>query len=488
MTHYETLGIPEAASESHVIASYRLLAMAFHPDRLSGLSEAMRQQAGERLKVINAAYAVLKNPVSRARYDSELAGQRGSWVPPNPTPPPEALCRMCNVNPVEHTRLGLCFECYVTSDFVLLQCPCGATTLTPREQVITLCEGCGKPIRARQPKPQPEPEPETWTVYCCSCGKPHPSNESRCSSCGSLYNAKAPPQPPPQPPRPAHSPRSVIACAVGVLILVMIFAYGSKDASPVSASPTVLHGTDKETGCRVKKEDNKPWTWDGPCPQAFLPKEDPPKQGPVFDPSKPYTKVEPSKPDRKPQPETEPPLSADEERCEQAGYSRFNTECLAKAASGKPIFVKKPPSAAPQPESTPRLPQEWEKVPGKQPLTVYLLGDNTLKEEQTQTSKDGNVLATTFCSLRPNGKPGWDGTCVYTWTWSNPVYGGNSPGREIFLTCRTETAEHITTLSAVRIAGTSQLVDVTPLRLQPPQCPVPGTESIEFTYTPRGKQ
>jgi curved DNA-binding protein CbpA len=89
MTHYETLGKPETASNNHVKDSYRLLAMAFHPDRLSGLSEAMRQQAEERRKGINAAHQVIGNPVRRANYDAELSAQRGSWRPPTPPPEPE---------------------------------------------------------------------------------------------------------------------------------------------------------------------------------------------------------------------------------------------------------------------------------------------------------------------------------------------------------------------------------------------------------------
>lgn len=80
-THYQTLGIPEGASSEHVRDSWLLLIQAFHPDRFPQGSKSQRE-AEERLKAINAAYEVLKNPVKRAAYDAELARRYAGFAAP----------------------------------------------------------------------------------------------------------------------------------------------------------------------------------------------------------------------------------------------------------------------------------------------------------------------------------------------------------------------------------------------------------------------
>ena len=62
--HYKTLGIERTASPAQVKAAYRRLAFAWHPDR--NPSPGAHQTFVE----INAAYEVLRNPISRARYDT----------------------------------------------------------------------------------------------------------------------------------------------------------------------------------------------------------------------------------------------------------------------------------------------------------------------------------------------------------------------------------------------------------------------------------
>jgi hypothetical protein len=48
-------------------------ALRFHPDRQTDTSADARQRAEFRMREINDAWAVLRNPASRARYDDELA-------------------------------------------------------------------------------------------------------------------------------------------------------------------------------------------------------------------------------------------------------------------------------------------------------------------------------------------------------------------------------------------------------------------------------
>jgi len=59
-TYYDTLGVPESASEQTIKAAYRRKASAEHPDR-GGNTAAMTD--------INRAYACLSDPVKRLAYD-----------------------------------------------------------------------------------------------------------------------------------------------------------------------------------------------------------------------------------------------------------------------------------------------------------------------------------------------------------------------------------------------------------------------------------
>ena len=61
---YEVLGVSREASQDEVRKAYLKLAHKYHPDKTGG-----DKAAEERLKEINAAYDVLKNPEKRAQYD-----------------------------------------------------------------------------------------------------------------------------------------------------------------------------------------------------------------------------------------------------------------------------------------------------------------------------------------------------------------------------------------------------------------------------------
>lgn len=62
--YYETLGCDRGADETVLKASYRKLAMKWHPDRNQGDAEAEVM-----FKEVNEAYEVLKDPQKRAAYD-----------------------------------------------------------------------------------------------------------------------------------------------------------------------------------------------------------------------------------------------------------------------------------------------------------------------------------------------------------------------------------------------------------------------------------
>jgi molecular chaperone DnaJ len=61
---YETLGVPRGSSQDEIRKAYLKLAHKYHPDKTGGDKEAEGK-----LKEINAAYDVLKNPDKRAQYD-----------------------------------------------------------------------------------------------------------------------------------------------------------------------------------------------------------------------------------------------------------------------------------------------------------------------------------------------------------------------------------------------------------------------------------
>ncbi|HOQ90305.1 MAG TPA: molecular chaperone DnaJ [Candidatus Hydrogenedentes bacterium] len=61
---YEILGVPRNATQEEIRKAYLKLAHKYHPDKTGGDKEAE-----EKLKEINAAYDILKNPEKRAQYD-----------------------------------------------------------------------------------------------------------------------------------------------------------------------------------------------------------------------------------------------------------------------------------------------------------------------------------------------------------------------------------------------------------------------------------
>ena len=92
---YKTLQVDSEADPEVIQAAYRRLAQKFHPDVAPG------PEAAARMAAINRAWAVLRDPVSRAAYDRERAmppppTARAAPASPSPTampPPPETVSR-----------------------------------------------------------------------------------------------------------------------------------------------------------------------------------------------------------------------------------------------------------------------------------------------------------------------------------------------------------------------------------------------------------
>ena len=63
------LGINKNATDDEIKKAYKKLAIKWHPDKFAKSPEAERKDAEEKMKDINEAYDVLKDPKKRAQYD-----------------------------------------------------------------------------------------------------------------------------------------------------------------------------------------------------------------------------------------------------------------------------------------------------------------------------------------------------------------------------------------------------------------------------------
>jgi hypothetical protein len=66
--YYNVLGVEPGADDEHVQTAYRKQASQWHPD------VCRHPDALERMRLINEAYSVLRNPHLRATYDLRAAG------------------------------------------------------------------------------------------------------------------------------------------------------------------------------------------------------------------------------------------------------------------------------------------------------------------------------------------------------------------------------------------------------------------------------
>ncbi len=72
MDHYKALEADPTESESALRRRYLSLARKYHPDQLVSESDAAKEEAGERMRAVNEAWAVLGDKARRLRYDQTL--------------------------------------------------------------------------------------------------------------------------------------------------------------------------------------------------------------------------------------------------------------------------------------------------------------------------------------------------------------------------------------------------------------------------------
>jgi curved DNA-binding protein len=74
MTHYSTLNVKSDATPEEIKASYRRLAMKYHPDKNNG-----NKESEEKFKALQEAYSTLSDPNKRRAYDYSLNAQKSSF-------------------------------------------------------------------------------------------------------------------------------------------------------------------------------------------------------------------------------------------------------------------------------------------------------------------------------------------------------------------------------------------------------------------------
>ncbi|NOS76298.1 MAG: DnaJ domain-containing protein [Methyloglobulus sp.] len=72
--HYDVLEVTSTAPDFVIKAAYKALCQTYHPDKFQGSKE----EADRRMKLINAAYAELIDPIKRATYDRLLEEQEAN--------------------------------------------------------------------------------------------------------------------------------------------------------------------------------------------------------------------------------------------------------------------------------------------------------------------------------------------------------------------------------------------------------------------------
>jgi len=79
--YYEILGVSPRATPREIKRAYREKRFIFHPDRMSGASDAAKGKAEKALARVNRGYEVLKDPEKRQDYDSERLQRKARLKP-----------------------------------------------------------------------------------------------------------------------------------------------------------------------------------------------------------------------------------------------------------------------------------------------------------------------------------------------------------------------------------------------------------------------
>ncbi|TDH72728.1 hypothetical protein CCR75_003394 [Bremia lactucae] len=72
--YYEVLGVERSASPDKIKAAYRKLVLEHHPDRFHDKSQGSARRNDDKILRINAAYDLLGDNATRAKYDLEMFG------------------------------------------------------------------------------------------------------------------------------------------------------------------------------------------------------------------------------------------------------------------------------------------------------------------------------------------------------------------------------------------------------------------------------
>lgn len=99
--YYQIVGVDPKATSDEIRRAYYAKAMDYHPDRLHRVSDGVRHLAEDKLKEINAAYGVLRDPQKRQQYDADRLRR-------NSPPKPEVTPSYISFNDVEpgHKQSG----------------------------------------------------------------------------------------------------------------------------------------------------------------------------------------------------------------------------------------------------------------------------------------------------------------------------------------------------------------------------------------------
>jgi hypothetical protein len=82
-TYYDILGVAPDASQDAIRTAFRSAAKRYHPDLCPSYIQKVRATA--KMQEINAAYALLKNPDSRRKYDTTLPKRGAGVIDPMPS-------------------------------------------------------------------------------------------------------------------------------------------------------------------------------------------------------------------------------------------------------------------------------------------------------------------------------------------------------------------------------------------------------------------
>jgi curved DNA-binding protein CbpA len=74
--YYKILGVNETDPVEHIAKEYRVLAKMLHPDKHPGIAEKEKNELGLIFKKVNQAYEIIKDPLERKKFDSELKLKR----------------------------------------------------------------------------------------------------------------------------------------------------------------------------------------------------------------------------------------------------------------------------------------------------------------------------------------------------------------------------------------------------------------------------